>query len=60
MWEISCVRKFAGRGIRSIGTTLSAMAAAAARARGISVERITVRPQGHPLQSQRRIHGRTR
>jgi hypothetical protein len=35
-------------GIRSIGTTLSAMAAAAARARGISVERITVRPQGHP------------
>jgi hypothetical protein len=35
-------------GIRSIGTTLSAVAAAAARARGISVERITVRPQGHP------------
>lgn len=35
-------------GIRSIGTTLSAIAAAAARARGISVERITVRPQGHP------------
>jgi hypothetical protein len=35
-------------GIRSIGTTLSAVAAAAARTRGISVERITVRPQGHP------------
>ena len=35
-------------GIRSIGTTLSAVAAAAARDRGISVERITVRPQGHP------------
>jgi hypothetical protein len=35
-------------GIRSIGTTLSAVAAASARARGISAERITVRPQGHP------------
>jgi len=35
-------------GIRSIGTTLSAIAAATARARGIAVERITVRPQGHP------------
>jgi hypothetical protein len=35
-------------GIRSIGTTLSAVAAAALRARGIQVERITVRPQGHP------------
>jgi hypothetical protein len=35
-------------GIRSIGTTLSAIAAASARARGISAERITVRPQGHP------------
>ena len=35
-------------GIRSIGTTLSAIAAAAARARGIATERITVRPQGHP------------
>jgi hypothetical protein len=35
-------------GIRSIGTTLSAVAAAAARARGIAAERITVRPQGHP------------
>jgi hypothetical protein len=35
-------------GIRSIGTTLSSVAAAAARARGIIAERITVRPQGHP------------
>jgi hypothetical protein len=35
-------------GIRSIGATLSAIAAAAARARRIVVERITVRPQGHP------------
>jgi hypothetical protein len=35
-------------GIRSIGTTLSVVAAAAARARGIAAERITVRPQGHP------------
>jgi hypothetical protein len=35
-------------GIRSIGTTLSAIAAASARARGILAERITVRPQGHP------------
>lgn len=35
-------------GIRSIGSTLSAMAAAAARKRGIPAERITVRPEGHP------------
>jgi hypothetical protein len=35
-------------GIRSIGTTLSSVVAAAARARGIVAERITVRPQGHP------------
>ena len=35
-------------GIRSIGTTLSSVAATAARARGIVAERITVRPQGHP------------
>src|SRR5215472_4153622 len=35
-------------GIRSIGTTLSAAAAAAARARGLRAERITVRPGGHP------------
>jgi hypothetical protein len=35
-------------GIRSIGTTLSAVTAAAARARGLRAERITVRPGGHP------------
>jgi hypothetical protein len=36
-------------GIRSIGTTLSAMVAAALRRRGLAAERITVRPQGHPF-----------
>lgn len=35
-------------GIRSIGTTLSAVTAAAARACGVKAARITVRPQGHP------------
>ena len=35
-------------GIRSIGTTLSAVTAAAGRARGLRAERITVRPGGHP------------
>jgi hypothetical protein len=35
-------------GIRSIGCTLSAVTAAAARERGIQAERITVRPTGHP------------
>jgi hypothetical protein len=35
-------------GIRSIGTTLSAVAAAAAHARGLHAGRITVRPAGHP------------
>ncbi len=35
-------------GIRSIGTTLSAMTAAAARVRGLQVQRMTVRPGGHP------------
>jgi hypothetical protein len=35
-------------GVRSIGTTLSAVTAAAARARGKRAERITVRPAGHP------------
>jgi hypothetical protein len=35
-------------GIRSIGTTLSAVAAAAVRARGIMATRFTVRPEGHP------------
>ncbi len=35
-------------GIRSIGTTLSAMARAALRARGVAAERTTVRPSGSP------------
>ncbi len=35
-------------GVRSVGTTLSAVTAAAARARGKRAERITVRPAGHP------------
>jgi hypothetical protein len=35
-------------GIRSIGTTLSAVVQAALRKRGIYVQRITVRPTGHP------------
>jgi adenine/guanine phosphoribosyltransferase-like PRPP-binding protein len=35
-------------GIRSIGTTLSAVTAVAACARGIVAKRFTVRPQGHP------------
>ena len=37
-------------GIRSIGTTLSAVVAAALRRRGVAAERITVRPQGHPFE----------
>src|SRR5215831_6177411 len=35
-------------GIRSIGTTLSAVMAAAARRQGRKIDRLTVRPQGHP------------
>ncbi len=36
-------------GIRSIGTSLSGMAAAALEARGVPVESHTVRPRGHPF-----------
>jgi hypothetical protein len=36
-------------GIRSIGTTLSAVVAAACASQGVSASRITVRPQGHPF-----------
>ncbi len=36
-------------GIRSIGTTLGAIVAAALAQRGIRAERTTVRPQGHPF-----------
>ncbi|HKW19179.1 MAG TPA: hypothetical protein VJO35_16855 [Terriglobales bacterium] len=39
---------FAMVGIRSIGTTLSAVAAAALKRLGKKTSRITVRPQGHP------------
>lgn len=46
--KIPAVESLLVVGIRSIGTTLSAVAAAAARARGFKAERITVRPQGHP------------
>lgn len=35
-------------GIRSIGTTLSAVVAAGLQARGVPAQRITVRPCGHP------------
>lgn len=48
MQQIPACERLLIVGIRSIGTTLSAVAAAAARARGIFAERITVRPQGHP------------
>ncbi|HEY6273240.1 MAG TPA: hypothetical protein VIX19_14770 [Terriglobales bacterium] len=35
-------------GVRTIGATLSAVTLAAARARGLAAERVTVRPHGHP------------
>src|SRR4029077_18548579 len=42
-------------GIRSIGTTLSSMSAAAARLRGLQVQRMTVRPDGHPYNRRTRF-----
>jgi hypothetical protein len=39
-------------GLRSIGTTLSAITVAAMRRRGIPADRITVRPYGHPFDRQ--------
>jgi hypothetical protein len=42
-------------GIRSIGTTLSAVVAAAARARVLEAHRITVRPAGHPYNRETRL-----
>src|SRR5437868_8656987 len=42
-------------GIRSIGTTLSAVVAAAARKAGRAADRITVRPQGHEWDRQLRF-----
>lgn len=35
-------------GLRTIGTTLSAVVAAALRKRGVDAQRFTVRPEGHP------------
>ncbi len=46
---------FAIIGIRSIGSTLSAIVRAALRASGIPAERITVRPTGHPYQRETRF-----
>jgi hypothetical protein len=42
-------------GIRSIGTTLSAVVAAAVRQQGINASRITVRPHGHPYNRELRF-----
>lgn len=41
-------------GIRSIGTALSAVVAAALRAHGVACDRITLRPTGHPY--SRELH----
>ncbi len=41
-------------GLRSIGTTLSAIVAAVLRAAGVAVSRLTVRPTGHPF--AREVH----
>jgi len=46
---------FAIVGIRSIGTTLSAVVAAALGARGKNVKRVTVRPTGHPYARSLRL-----
>ncbi len=46
--RLSLPRRVVVVGIRSIGTTLSAVAAAAARAKGCRTERMTARPTGHP------------
>src|SRR5262249_53768671 len=44
-------------GIRSIGATLSAVTTAAARARGLPAQRITVRPTGHPYNRRTQFSG---
>ena len=44
-------------GIRSIGTTLSAMVAAKLRKQGKQASRITVRPKGHPYNRELRLSG---
>jgi hypothetical protein len=43
-----CTGRVAVVGIRSIGTTLSAVVAAQTRSRGFTAERTTMRPGGHP------------
>jgi hypothetical protein len=42
-------------GIRSIGTTLSAVVAAALRERGTATKRLSVRPRGHPFDRELRL-----
>lgn len=42
-------------GIRSIGSTLSAVVCAALRSRGVHSRRLTVRPEGHPFDRQARL-----
>lgn len=42
-------------GIRSIGTTLSAVVAAVLREASIPVERLTLRPRGHPFDRELRL-----
>jgi hypothetical protein len=48
MADVDCGFPVAVIGIRSVGTTLSAVACAALRKRGVPASRITVRPAGHP------------
>jgi adenine/guanine phosphoribosyltransferase-like PRPP-binding protein len=48
MAEVTASENLLVVGIRSVGTTLSAVMAAAARVRGARAQRITVRPHGHP------------
>lgn len=48
MVDVDCRAPVAVVGIRSVGTTLSAVACAALRKRGVRAIRITVRPAGHP------------
>jgi len=49
---------FAIVGIRSIGTTLSAVVAAALGSLGKSVKRVTVRPTGHPYSRSLQLGGK--
>jgi hypothetical protein len=48
MAEVTASENLLVVGIRSVGTTLSAVTAAAARVRGTRAQRFTVRPHGHP------------